>query len=801
MLGATTDRNPGRAVRAYTAFLLLIALGLAVGGGWLLILGGSPYYLLAGLALAASALLLWRGRREAVWLYAALFIATVAWSIWEAGFEPWALMPRLVAWTMVGAVMALPAFRRRLLLPKLEGRYVRQFCSGRGFFIALAGAIMLGGLANAVTPKPADPRFQRGVGPFPAMRSAPELSDDAGEWREWGRDKGGSRFSPLTQINPGNVGQLELAWTAPIATSKEAESAGAEATPLMVGGTLYTCNGKNEVFAIDLETGKRLWNASTAGTSGHTCRGVVHYRQQGASGLCAERILTATGAATLVALDARTGRRCQGFGKAGSVNLLEGMPSAPAGYYYVTSAPALVRGKLVFGGWVTDGQYWGEPSGVIRAYDAVSGKLAWAWDMGAPERIGAPPPGQTYTHSTPNNWAPLSADEELGMVYVPLGNPAVDYFGGLRRPFDEKYGSSVVALDAETGRPHWSFQTTHHDVWDYDVASQPVLADIPRPDGVVEKALVQGTKRGEIFVLDRRTGKPLRRVEERPVPQRGKVPEERLSPTQPFSVGMASFGNPELRESDMWGITPLDQLACRIAFRRARYQGTMTPPGLTPWITSPGTTGGMNWGSYSIDQDHKVMVVTTGRIVHLSRLLPRSEAEAKGMRPLSDLADHAGGGPQMGAPYAAEVGFFLSPLFSPCQAPPYGYISAVDLVTGKLIWSRPIGTARDSGPLGLATGVPLPLGTFMIGGAITTRSGLIFVAATADRTIRALDIRTGRQLWQSYLPHGGFSTPMTAISPKSGRQFVVVSSASLYGLGRPDGAKLIAFALPRKQAR
>lgn len=790
-LGTPPSRLTLLVVKGYAAFLALLAGGLLFGGAWLIGLGGSPYYLLAGLALGLAAALIWKRRREGAWCYWAIVAITLGWAVWEVGFAPWALMPRVVAWFVVGAWMAVPAFRRRLKENSSRRRGKPGF-----LLIAAAGSVALGTLLHSMAPLPPDPRFRRGVGPFPQLRESTAFTGLPGEWEEWGRDKAGSRFSPLTQITPENVRDLQPAWTSSLTMSDKARTTGAEANPLMVNGVLYTCNGNNEVFAIDAESGRRLWGTQTGGNYGHTCRGVVHFAVPGAKSTCSQRIVTATGDATLVALDASTGQLCPGFGADGKVDLNEGMPKAEKGYYHVTSAPGLVRGKLVVGGWVTDGQYWGEPSGVIRGYDAITGKLAWAWDMGAPDRIGVPPLGQSYTHSTPNSWAPMSADEELGLVYLPLGNPAVDYFGGLRRPFDEKFGSAVVALDAETGRLRWSFQTTHHDLWDYDVPSQPVLVDLPKAGGGVDRALVQGTKRGEIFVLDRVTGRPLRNVEERLVPQQGKVPEERLSPTQPYSVGMASFDMPRMQESDMWGITPLDELACRIKFRKARYEGEFTPPGTRPWITSPGTTGGMNWGSYSIDRDHKVMIVTTGRIAHLSRLIPRREADALGLRPGAALA-HAGGGPQAPAPYAAEVDFFLSPLFAPCQAPPYGFISAVDLVTGKLIWSRPIGTARDTGPFGLATGVPLPLGTFMIGGAITTRSGLVFVAATADRTIRALDIRTGRQLWQHDLPHGGFSTPITYISPKSGRQFVVVATGSLYGMGRPDGVDLAAFVLPR----
>ena len=359
-----------------------------------------------------------------------------------------------------------------------------------------------------------------------------------------------------------------------------------------------------------------------------------------------------------------------------------------------------------------------------------------------------------------------------------------------------------MALDAETGRPRWSFQTTHHDVWDYDVASQPVLVDLPKPDGGIERALIQTTKRGEVFLLDRVTGKPLHNVEERAVPQSSAVPEERLSATQPFSVGMPSFRSPDMTESGMWGLTPLDQLYCRIKFREARYEGPMTPPGLTPVIVSPGTLGGMNWGSASVDRDNGVMIVTTAKFAHYVRLITRADADRRNLQPSGDnqpLHNVGGPQPQLNTPYGVDVTLFVSPLFIPCESPPFGFISAVDLASGKLIWSHPIGSARDTGPLGFSLGLPIPLGTPLLGGgAITTRSGLTFAGATADRTIRAFDVRTGRELWQSYLPQQGFATPMTYISPKSGRQFLVIATSNAMNLEKPEGTSLVAFALPAK---
>ncbi len=773
--------------RLYALFLGAIALALLVGGAYLVVLGGSAYYAAAGLALAAVAVLLWRQQREALLVYGGIVAVTIVWSLWEAGLDGWALMPRIAAWLVVGAWMATPIFRRSLRPGPATAIRGLPLFSWR--FAALAGVFAIG-LGTALQPlrsEPEDPRFQAGTGPFPDRRLAASTSSGS-EWQHWGNDRGGSRYSPLEQITPANVTGLELAWSAPLSVSEEGKTAGLAATPLMVGDTLYVCNNVNEVFALDAETGERRWAHQADGAPGRTCRGVAYYAVPGETGLCAERILTATTTARLVALDAATGQLCPGFGDGGRVNLLEGMSEAPEGYYHVSSAPAIVRGKVVLGGWVTDGQFWGEPSGVIRAFDAVTGELSWAWDMGAPDRTGAPPPGETYTPATPNSWAPISADEELGLVYLPTGNATPDYFGGQRRDFDNRFSSSVVALDAETGRLRWSFQTTHLDIWDYDVASQPTLIDLPLADGSVVPALLQLTKRGEVFVLDRETGEPVHRVEERPVPQSGHVADERLSPTQPFSPALPSFRNADLREQDMWGLTPLDQLWCRIRFRSLRYDGTLTPPGLTPMLFSPGYVGGMNWGSGSVDPERGIAIFNSMNLTITGQLIPREEADRLGMEPVgggSTGTEVAGDAPMLGTPYGMLREAFLSPLQTPCQEPPYGYMNAVDLVTGKLLWSHPYGEAMGA-----------TMGTPIIGGSITTRSGLVFMAGSIDAMFRALDQRNGEELWRAELPRGAHAVPATYLSRKSGRQFVVIAVGGNPGFGSQGDVQLMAYALP-----
>jgi quinoprotein glucose dehydrogenase len=791
-------RARGYASRAYQLLLLALGVLLFAGGLWLVALRGSIYYALAGVALAVCALLRSRHRAWAVRVYAGLVLATVVWSLAEVGTDAWALAPRLLFWFVLGAGMIASWSRA---VPRLAAA-------------STLGAIGIGLVAHAVVPqRPVDPLLRAGLRLASAVPSNARLtagspgatalthsSDTAGDgdWRYYGNQPGGARHSALDQITPANVAELEPAWsyrTGDVDTSLQV-------TPLEVDDTLYLCTGGNDVIALDAGTGRERWRfVSGAGLSAailKACRGVAYHRVPGATGSCAERIITNTIDARLIALDATTGRRCAGFGTNGEVSLLTGMTDAQGrslpGYYYVTSAPTIVRGRVVLGGWVSDAQYWGEPSGVIRAYDAVTGRFAWAFDMGRPERSTEPAVGERYTPSTPNSWAPMSADEELGLVYAPTGNTTgSDYYGALRRPFDEQYSSSVVALDVETGRVRWSFQTVHHDLWDYDVAPQPVVVDLAGARGV-RRALIQATKTGEIFVLDRTNGEPLFDVAEMPVSTTGALREEHVSPTQPASIRLPSFRGPDLDERAMWGLTPLDQLWCRIEFRKARYAGIYTPPGVTPFIQYPGILGGIEWSSVSVDAGRGLMVVNASRIANYARLIPRAEADREGRKP-EGLGGHYAQRAQLGTPYAVSNPPFLSPLGVPCQSPPFGTLSAVDLETGRLAWTRRLGTARDSGPFGLPSLLPFPLGTPNIGGSATTRSGLVFIGAAQDRYLRAYDTESGHELWRARLPAAALATPMT-YAVAGGRQFVVVAAGGADARTAERSDYIVAFALP-----
>ena len=779
--------------------LAVLALGadLVLGGGRLLVLGGSAYYLVAGIGLLACSLCLFLQWREAIWIYGFIFVATCAWSIYEVGFAGWALVPRIVAPTVVAVLIALPASRRGFegRLAITDVRASRAAVIGLG---ALAVGVGFGVLLHVTNPSNDDPIYQAGTGGQIA-EAHPANAPLQPDWRYYGGDQGGNRFSTLEQLTPRNVEKMRVAWV--FRTGLPATGyTNLEVTPLKIGSRLYLCDGTNDIFALDAETGRQVWRFMSGYRDSaiyqKVCRGVAYYEVPGAAGPCSKRIITATVSSELIALDAETGQLCPMFGANGRVNLLKGMGNSPRGYYLVTSAPTIVNGNIIVGGWITDGQFWGEPPGVVRAYNAVTGAFAWAFDAGRPHEHGEPGAGRTYTLSTPNSWGPMSGDEQAGLVYFATGSPTgADFYGGHRRPFDDQYNSSIIALDSHSGEVRWSFQTVHHDLWDYDIGAQPTLTDISR-GGRSFPAVVVSTKEGEIFILDRLTGKPLFPVAERPVPQGGTLPGERLSPTQPFSVGLPSFRGPVLREQDMWGISPIDQLSCRIKFREARYDGIYTPPGAKPSVVYPGYGGGINWGGVSIDQVRHIMIVNSVRIGNYNRMIPRPEANSRGIAPVNGGENMYKPYAQLGSPYAANPGPFLSFLSVPCQAPPYGVLSAVNLETGKLIWSQSFGTARDSGPLGYPTLLPIRMGVPNIGGSCTSSSGLTFIAATMDRFLRAYETTTGKLLWKGRLPAGGQATPMTYFSAASGRQFVLVAAGGSKTVQSKAGDYIVAYAIP-----
>lgn len=735
----------------------LIGVALVLQGLPLVQAGGSLYYFLAGITLAAVSVLLFRGDDRGAKLYGIFLAITYLWALYEAGLDAWALMPRVAMFTVLGLWFVIPRVRRGL-----------QQAEPSPLFEQMPTKIVLGAFAVfAITLLLTSGRYEVGT---PSAAGTGQANNPSGEWRSYGASKTGTRFAAADQINLDNVTQLEKAWE--IRTRVPGEFKG---TPIQVGDGLYLCTGQNIILSLDPDTGLERWRFDPDLQSARigfwdTCRGVTYYDvpDSNPSADCAERIFTATTDARLIAVDKKTGLPCADFGVNGEISLLQGMGEVIPGFYFVTSPPTIANDVLVLGGWVLDNQMTEEPSGVVRGFNPLTGELVWAWDMGREDRTGLPEEGENYTRGTPNVWSLTSADEELGLIYVPTGNGTPDYFGGHRTEAMDQYASSIVALDAGTGRVRWSFQTTHHDIWDYDVPSQPTLVDIP-VDGVIRKAVIVPTKRAEVFLLDRETGEPITEVAEIATPQTD-IPEEYTAPTQPFSVGMPSFARATLTEADMWGITPFDQAACRLQFKRMRYEGPLTPP-TTGYgsLYYPGVAGGMNWGSVAVDEVNHLMVVNTMHNPSVVRLIPRDE--------VTDNTQFGIGGAQAGTPYGVYSFFFLSPIFAPCLEPPYGELAVVDLASQEILWRRPFGTAEEQGPLGIPSRMPLPMGMFYNAGSAVTGGGLIFNAGVVDSTFRAVDVFTGEEVWTDSLPGSSTATPMSYVSPATGKQYVIVTVA------------------------
>ena len=771
--------------------LFFIAAPLVLGGLQLLVLGGSVYYIFAGLAVGCSAYFLWNKRHLALLIYGVFFLLTVAWAFIESGTNLWALAPRILFFAGIGLIFLTPWVRK----PLYEGFPPPLFSSTISRIIPILTVVItifvfIEGTGYEV----------REMSPRSQINTVNTQTD----WPSYGNTVKGTRYSPLDQINVTNASDLELAWT-----YRTGAGGAFKATPLMVGNLLYVCTGGNRVVAVDAENGALVWQFDPLIDPEHLaqaryfttgCRGVSYYAApEGYEGECPERILTNTTDARLIAIDAVSGERCSFFGDQGEVNLTIGMGNDPRIANFQTSPPGIVSGNVVVGGWVIDNRSVGPPSGVVRAFNAITGEFAWAWDMGRPGITSEPLRGEVYTRGTPNVWSLFSVDEELGLIYAPTGNETPDYFGGYRMDVSDEYASSIVAIEGATGNVRWSYQTVHHDIWDYDVPSQPTLIDLPNEQGEKIKAVLQPTKRGEIFVLNRETGEPLFDIQELPVPQTGGVPEDYVASTQPFTMDLPVW-RMQLDETKMWGLTPLDQLWCRIEYRKMRYEGHFTVPGIGTILQNPGATGGFNWGSVSVDEANNLMVVNPLYMANQLTLIPR------------DQLPEGVVGSQLGTPYSHNTQRFMSPLHVPCMQPPYGTLGVVDLETKELLWQKPIGTAKHTGPtffgtLNLPTRLPLTVGTPQTGGTVTTAGGIIFSAGAFDNTVRATNLMNGEELWNHAIPFTAQGTPMTYLSPQGNQTLIVVVPVfnSTRGSGYlplpaeeedPLGGYIFAFRLP-----
>ncbi|MGI9204258.1 MAG: pyrroloquinoline quinone-dependent dehydrogenase [Woeseiaceae bacterium] len=624
----------------------------------------------------------------------------------------------------------------------------------------------------------------------------PENSIAVGErWTAYGSDAGGHRFSNAAQITLDNVSALEVAWTyrtGDLAGKPDAMArAATEATPILVGDALVFCTPFNEVIAVDPGSGDERWrfdpeiNLDQRPANQFVCRGVSQWHDPDPAADCASRILMGTNDARLIAIDAVTGERCSTFGNNGEVRIDPGMALWWPGEFQITSPPAILGNTVIVGSAISDNARVAAPKGSVRAFDVRSGEARWDFDpipRAASDRTAGDWQGTSApTEGHANVWAPMSVDSERGMVFLPTTSPSPDFFGGLR-PGDNRYANSVVALDGESGEVVWSFQTVHHDVWDYDVPAQPGLYSVWR-NGAVHDVVAQVTKTGFVFVLDRDTGEPFLPVEERPVPQGG-VDGEALSPTQPFPAVTPAIVPNTLAADDAFGITWFDKRECRKLIEASRTEGLFTPPSEQGTILLPFTGGGANWGGAAYDPRRNLLVVNMSNLAHHVQLF-RSDA----LEEMREVFHDQEVSPQEGAPFGMKRETLLSSLELPCTQPPWGVIAGVDLDSGDIVWRKTLGTTED-----LSAAPAMALGTPTFGGPAITAGGLVFIGATMDHYLRALNVSTGDEIWRGRLPAPGMATPASYLW--NGKQYVVVFAGGNARSGTKVSDHLIAFALP-----
>jgi quinoprotein glucose dehydrogenase len=614
----------------------------------------------------------------------------------------------------------------------------------------------------------------------PALVRA-QRAPDAG-WPNYGNDPGGTRYSPARQIDRGNVAQLRVAWTyrtGALPYDEELDKKAAfEATPILVDGKLFLSTPYDHVMALNAVSGVKLWEFDPQlehpyGFSEVTSRGVSAWRDASVKAgiVCALRIFVGTLDARLIALDGDTGKPCADFGTSGEVDLTTEVKMRDPGDYQVTSAPAIYKDLVITGSSEGDNRAVTLERGIVRAFDARSGKLRWTWDPIAPWAYQ-----NTPRTGAGNAWSTISVDALSDLVFIPTGSASPDYYGGFRKG-DNKWANSVVALRASTGEFVWGFQVVHHDLWDYDVASQPTL--FAWKDGTPAIAIT--TKMGRVFVLNRLNGAPFFPVEERPV-IKSDVPGEESWPTQPAST--ISLVPERLSAEDAWGHDEKERAWCAEQIKTARSGDIFTPPSLPGTLVFPSNVGGVNWGSAAYDPERHLLFVDTNRLPIFVKLIPRAELETARKNASDSDRLHGEFARQTGAPYAMFRTPLLSPSGLPCNTPPWGTVAAVDLFEGKKVWDVPLGSFIP----GMNTG------TITLGGPMVTAGGIVFTAAAMDGFLRAFDSETGKEIWKYQLPAGGQATPMTYSI--GGKQYLVIAAGGHGKLGTKQGDYVLAFTLP-----
>lgn len=601
-------------------------------------------------------------------------------------------------------------------------------------------------------------------------------------WATYSNDPGGTRYSTAKQIDKGNVAQLKVAWTFRTGAFPHNEDLdhkyAFEATPILLDGTLYLSTPYDHVIALNAATGAKLWEYDAKlelpyGASEVTSRGVSAWRDPSAkSGKpCALRIFIGTLDARLIALDGATGKPCADFGTAGEIDLTSEVRLRDPGDYQVTSAPAVYKDLVITGSSIGDNRAVTLERGIVRAFDVRSGKLRWTWDPIAPWAYQTSP-----RTGAGNAWSTISVDPEHGLLFIPTGSASPDYYGGIRKG-DDKWANSVVALKASSGEFVWGFQVVHHDLWDYDVASQPAL--FAWKD--LTPAIAITTKIGRVFVLNRLNGKPLLPVDEEPVPK-SDIPGEESWPTQPNSH--ISMVPEKISPEDAWGKDPQERQWCEDKMKAARSGVIFTPPSLEGTLVFPSNVGGVNWGSSAYDPQRHLLVADTNRLIIMAKLIPRDKFENARANATDADRLHGEFARQTGTPFGMYRTPLLAPSGLPCNPPPWGTVAAVDLFTGKVAWNVPLGTFIP----GKNTG------TITLGGPMATAGGLVFTAATMDNFLRAFDSDSGQEVWKFELPAGGQATPMTYIV--NGKQYLVIAAGGHGKLGTKQGDYVLAFTLP-----
>jgi quinoprotein glucose dehydrogenase len=611
----------------------------------------------------------------------------------------------------------------------------------------------------------------------------------------------GMRYSPLAQINASNVKDLAPAWEYHTGETDNSKSSldVFEDQPSMIEGNLVVCTTSRRLIALDPSTGKERWifdPKSNAGKGPRKCRGISAWvdDQAAADAVCKTRIFLGTADNRLVAVDGKTGAPCQSFGVNGEVQIKSDKPDLYPGEMAIVSRPAIVNGVVVVGSSIGDSVRQNNPSGKVRAFDARTGEPKWEFDP--IPRTPDSPAAATWLRGVNNDigganvWAPMAVDESLDLVYLPTTEPSLDYYGG-NRPGNNLYANSIVAVKGATGEVAWHFQFTHHDIWDFDTPSQPMLIDWPRGNEKVP-ALVQNLKTGLIFAFNRKTGEPLLPVEERPVPQDGAVPGEWLSPTQPFPTGIDALGPLSMGPEDAWGFTPIDKWVCKRQIEELRHGPIYTPMSEQGTVMQPSAVGGANWGGGAYDPQSHIMVVASARIPMVFQLIPRDKGSIpkdQGVESTKPMVWN-----NEGSPYLLKMYPLLSKVTgAPCTTPPWTALVGIDMVTGKMQWQVPLGSIEKLTP------VPLPfeweLGTPGGGSPLVTAGGLAFIGYTMDNKFRAFDVQTGKKLWTGKIPAGGMSSPVTYEA--NGEQFVVLTAGGHFMYRSTKGDAVVAFKLKK----